>query len=68
LANIQSTLSYAAHDAFLNVNILFSTPNGPLNVNQQNVANALTNYFNRNGGKLRNHAAQPVKTGTIAPP
>ncbi len=30
--------------------MLFSTPNGPLNVNQQNVANALTSYFNRNGG------------------
>jgi autotransporter-associated beta strand protein len=47
MANLQPTLTYDANDAFLNV--LFSTPNG-LNVNQQNVANALTKFFNTNGG------------------
>lgn len=50
-ANIQSTLSYDAKDAFLNIKLLFAVPpSGSLNVNQQNVANALTGYFNSNGG------------------
>lgn len=48
--NIQSTLSYDANDVFLNIHINFQTPIGPLSVNQQEVANTLTNYFNTNGG------------------
>ncbi len=50
-SNIQSSLSYDANDAFLNIELRFTTPpNGSLNRNQQNVANALTNFFNVNGG------------------
>ncbi len=41
-----TTLSYDAHDAFLNLN--FAIPGGQ-NANQQNVSNALTNFFNRTG-------------------
>jgi uncharacterized protein with beta-barrel porin domain len=51
MANIQSTLSYDAHDAFLNIKLVFvPPPSGSLNANQQNVANALTNFFNVTGG------------------
>jgi uncharacterized protein with beta-barrel porin domain len=46
--NIQSTLSYDANDAFLNVKLVFVSPNG-LNTNQQNVANALSGFFNSTG-------------------
>jgi uncharacterized protein with beta-barrel porin domain len=50
MANIQSTLSYDVHDAFLNIKLVFvPPPSGSLNVNQQNVANALTNFFNATG-------------------
>src|ERR1700694_5477878 len=50
MANIQSTLTYDAHDAFLNIKLSFvPPPSGSLNVNQQNVANALTNFFNATG-------------------
>jgi hypothetical protein len=42
MANMQSTLSYDAHDAFLNIKLVFvPPPSGSLNANQQNVANAL---------------------------
>ncbi|MEH2561426.1 autotransporter domain-containing protein [Bradyrhizobium sp. AZCC 2289] len=46
--NLQATLSYDAHDAFLNIKLSFVSPSG-LNINQQNVANALTNFFNTTG-------------------
>jgi autotransporter-associated beta strand protein len=53
VANIQSTLTYDANDAFLNIKLIFAPTAGPnssgLNVNQQNVANALTNFFNSTG-------------------
>ena len=50
MANIQSTLSYDAHDAFLNIELKFVPPPGvTLSVNQQNVANTLTNFFNSTG-------------------
>ena len=43
-------LSYDANDAFLNIKLVFvPPPNGGFSVNQQNVANALTNFFNANG-------------------
>jgi uncharacterized protein with beta-barrel porin domain len=48
MANIQSTLTYDAHDAFLNIQLAFTAPGG-LNGNQQNVGNALTNFFNSTG-------------------
>jgi uncharacterized protein with beta-barrel porin domain len=50
MANIQSTLTYDANDAFLNIKLVFiPPPSGSLNVNQQNVANALINFFNATG-------------------
>ena len=48
-ANFNSSLSYDANNAYLNLALNFSTPGG-LNINQQNVANALTNFFNTTGG------------------
>lgn len=44
-----SSLSYDANDAYLNLSLGLAQY-GALNVNQQNVANALTNFFNANGG------------------
>ena len=46
-----TSLSYDATDAYLNLKLNLG-PNfgGGLNVNQQNVANALTNFFNATGG------------------
>ncbi|MDO9413369.1 MAG: hypothetical protein Q7T81_12430 [Pseudolabrys sp.] len=54
-ANTTATLSYSATNVFLNLVLAFtpdpfSTPGGVLTANQQNVANALTNYFNSTGG------------------
>jgi uncharacterized protein with beta-barrel porin domain len=54
-ANFKSSLSYDANNAYLNLALNFvpnPTPNfgGGLNVNQQNVANALVNFFNTTGG------------------
>jgi uncharacterized protein with beta-barrel porin domain len=48
MANLQSTLTYDANDAFLNIKLVFVAPGG-LNVNQQNVANAITGFFNATG-------------------
>jgi autotransporter-associated beta strand protein len=47
-ANVQTALSYDAHDAFLNVNLNFAASGG-LTGNQQAVGNGLSNFFNRNG-------------------
>jgi autotransporter-associated beta strand protein len=52
-ANFTTSLSYDPTHAYLNLTLNFNSgPNfgGGLNVNQQNVANALTNFFNANGG------------------
>jgi uncharacterized protein YhjY with autotransporter beta-barrel domain len=43
------SLSYSADDVFLNLIAGFTTYTG-LDINQQNVANALTKYFNSTGG------------------
>ena len=50
-AGFQSSLSYDANNVYLNL-ALFTGPTfaGGLNVNQQNVANSLTNFFNTTGG------------------
>jgi autotransporter-associated beta strand protein len=48
-AALVATLSYDANHAFINFAINFNS-SGPLNGNQQAVANALTNFFNANGG------------------
>ncbi|MBR0991628.1 autotransporter domain-containing protein [Bradyrhizobium japonicum] len=45
-ANLRSSLSYDANNAYLNVTLGF---NG-FTTNQQNVGNALINFFNANGG------------------
>jgi T5SS/PEP-CTERM-associated repeat protein/autotransporter-associated beta strand protein len=47
--NLSASLSYDAHDVFLNVQLTFAGSGG-LNGNQQAVGNALTNFFNANGG------------------
>ncbi|MBR1209057.1 autotransporter domain-containing protein [Bradyrhizobium sp. JYMT SZCCT0180] len=50
-ANFHDTLSYDATHAYLNLILSFTTPaSGTLNGNQNNVANALINSFNSNGG------------------
>ena len=50
-ANFHDTLSYDATHAYLNLILNFSTPApGGLNGNQNNVANALINFFNSTGG------------------
>jgi fibronectin-binding autotransporter adhesin len=54
-ANFTSTLSYDANNAYIDLTLNFvpnPAPNfGPgLNINQQNVANTLVNFFNTTGG------------------
>jgi uncharacterized protein with beta-barrel porin domain len=49
LNNFTSSLSYDANNVFLNLKLNF-TPPVAMNVNQQNVANALVNFFNSTGG------------------
>lgn len=48
-AGASDSLSYSANDVFLNLKAGFTQYTG-LNVNQQNVATALTDYFNAKGG------------------
>jgi hypothetical protein len=45
--NLNPSLSYDANNVYLNFALNYG---GGLNVNQQNVANALTNFFNTTGG------------------
>lgn len=47
--SINATLSYDTNNVFLNVNVNFAQAGG-LTVNQQNIANTLTNFFNSTGG------------------
>jgi autotransporter-associated beta strand protein len=49
MPTLNATLSYDPNNVFLNVNVNFAQAGG-LNVNQQNVANTLTNFFNTTGG------------------
>jgi uncharacterized protein with beta-barrel porin domain len=58
-ANFSTSLSYDAHDVFLNLAVSFAAPSG-LSGNQQAVANLLTNFFNA-GGSL------PVAFATLGP-
>jgi uncharacterized protein with beta-barrel porin domain len=46
-SNLNPTLSYDANNVYLNFALNYG---GGLNVNQQNVANAVTNFFNVTGG------------------
>jgi len=66
MTNIQSTLTYDANDAFLNIKLSFVPPSGNLTVNQQNVANALTNFFNSTGSIPAAFAALSPAGLTIA--
>ncbi len=45
----KTSLSYDANDAYLDLALSYAVPSG-LNRNQQAVADALTDFFNRNGG------------------
>jgi autotransporter-associated beta strand protein len=56
---LKSSLSYDANQAFLNVEVVLAQYAG-LSGNQQNVANALTNFFNTTGGI-------PLVFGTLTP-
>ncbi|HLX18024.1 MAG TPA: autotransporter domain-containing protein [Bradyrhizobium sp.] len=58
-SSLSSSLSYDAHDVFLNLAVNFTAP-GALNGNQQAVANAITNAFNAGG-------AVPVAFATLTP-
>jgi autotransporter-associated beta strand protein len=50
-ANFVSSLSYDGDNAYLNLTLSFiPPPNSGLNVNQQNVGNAIVGFFNRTGG------------------
>jgi autotransporter-associated beta strand protein len=62
-ANFTSTLSYDANNAYIDLTLnLNPAPNfgNGLNINQQNVANALVNFFNTTGGI-------PLVFGTLTP-
>jgi uncharacterized protein with beta-barrel porin domain len=60
-ANFSTSLSYDAHDAFLNLVLNFVPPQGSgLNGNQQAVGNAIINFFNTNG-------TIPIVFGSLTP-
>lgn len=50
MPTINATLSYDTNNVFLNIGVNFAPTGGGLTVNQQNVANTLTNFFNSTGG------------------
>ncbi len=50
MPTVNATLSYDPNNVFLNVNVNFAPTAGGLTVNQQNVANTLTTFFNTTGG------------------
>jgi autotransporter-associated beta strand protein len=58
-SGFRASLSYDANNVFLNLDLALAKYSG-LNVNQQNVANALTNFFNATGGI-------PAVFGTLTP-
>ncbi len=63
--NFASSLSYDANKAYLDLALNFAPPGAPglgsgLNINQTNVANALTNFFNTSGGI-------PMAFGALSP-
>ncbi|WP_456619476.1 MULTISPECIES: autotransporter outer membrane beta-barrel domain-containing protein [unclassified Bradyrhizobium] len=56
-SNLHATLSYDLHNVYLDLALGYS---GGLNINQQNVANVLTNYFNSTG-------SLPVALANLSP-
>ncbi|WP_247967424.1 autotransporter domain-containing protein [Bradyrhizobium sp. 195] len=48
-SGFHTTLSYDSTHAYLNLALNFAPPSGNLNGNQQNVGNAIINFFNTNG-------------------
>ncbi|MET4069926.1 autotransporter-associated beta strand protein [Bradyrhizobium sp. S3.2.6] len=50
MPSINATLSYDNNNVFLNIGVNFTPSRGGLTVNQQNVANTLTSFFNSTGG------------------
>ena len=58
-ATVSGSLSYDANDAFLNLSLNYAA-GGALNTNQQNVGNALANFFNSTG-------SIPVAYTTLSP-
>nr|WP_245003665.1 autotransporter outer membrane beta-barrel domain-containing protein [Bradyrhizobium liaoningense] len=56
-SNLKAVLSYDPHNVFLDLSLSYGTG---LNVNQQNVANALTNYFDSTG-------SLPVALANLSP-
>lgn len=48
--NFKTSLTYDANNVYLNTALVFVAPSGGFNINQQNVANAITGFFNSNGG------------------
>lgn len=50
MPTVNATLSYDALTAYLNIGVNFTPSGGGLTINQQNVANTLTNFFNSTGG------------------
>ena len=64
-SGFSSSLSYGLNNAFLKLALNFTPPSSPsfgsgLTTNQQNVGNALTNFFNATGGI-------PMVYGTLTP-
>jgi len=61
-SGFKSTLSYDAGDAYLNLALALPTPSfgGGLSTNQQNVGNALVNFFNNSG-------SIPLAFGALTP-
>jgi uncharacterized protein with beta-barrel porin domain len=59
-SNFHTSLSYDTRDAFLNLTLNFAVRGGGLNANQQNVGNALTNFFNSTG-------SIPLVFGSLTP-
>jgi autotransporter-associated beta strand protein len=49
-SNVGAALSYDANNAYLVLTLNYAVAAGNLNSNQQNVSNALENYFNTTGG------------------
>lgn len=50
MPTLSASLSYDPNNVFLNIGVNFTPSGGGLSINQQNVANTLTNFFNSTGG------------------